>query len=106
MAKHNGVRTFEDTKLQQCQERQISNHRDTSVHASDRRSMDNGLSDTESEGGTYTIDKNNEQVKQARKSIDQVFGISSENENELNASVRFSFNVSAGTIRNDHGNIS
>lgn len=48
----------------------------------ERKSTDNHLNDTDSEGGTYTIDKNNEHVNRARKSIDQVFGIVSENESQ------------------------
>ncbi|XP_065213142.1 uncharacterized protein LOC135840488 [Planococcus citri] len=56
-----------------------SNHTSTSIE--DTQPTIN-LSDTDSEGGTYTIDKNNEQVKEARKSIDQVFGITSENQND------------------------
>lgn len=34
-------------------------------------------SDSESEGGTYTLDTDNKDVQIARKTIDQVFGISS-----------------------------
>lgn len=78
---------YEDSPSNSLQENSNCN---ASAPTSDMRSMDNGLSDTESEGGTYTIDRNNEQVKQARKSIDQVFGISSETENDLHTPVLYS----------------
>lgn len=41
----------------------------------------------DSEGGTYTLDKNNHQVLLARKSIDQVFGIVSNSEISSDTSV-------------------
>lgn len=41
----------------------------------------------DSEGGTYTLDKNNRQVLLARKSIDRVFGIVPNNEISSNTSV-------------------
>lgn len=61
-----------------------ANHTSTSVK---NKQPTVNSSDTDSEGGTYTIDKDNEQVKEARKSIDQVFGISSEDQNDENISV-------------------
>ncbi len=45
------------------------------------------LSSGESEGGTYTLDEDNKQVQVARKSIDQVFGISSATSHDDDLSV-------------------
>lgn len=64
---------------------------ETDLYAVDNKFIEI-ISDTESEGGTYTLDKNNKQVQIARKSIDQVFGISSNGQNiEDNLSVRKTF---------------
>lgn len=42
------------------------------------------ISDSDSEGGTYTLDKGGEEVLAARKTIDQVFGISPSAESNSN----------------------
>lgn len=52
-------------------------------------SINDVISDSESEGGTYTLDKDNKEVQIARKTIDQVFGISpSPNSGQDDISVR------------------
>ena len=48
---------------------------------------DSGVCDDKSESGTYTLDKNDPVVEEARKRIDQVFGVPSDSERPLPTSL-------------------
>lgn len=55
---------------------------------SDRNNNGDDESDVLSDTGTYTIDKETSEVKQARKSISKVFGVQDENKDENHMHVR------------------